>query len=1225
MAMFGTVGEFVEDSGDWLEYTERLEHFFAANEITDEDKKRSILLSVCGAKTYKLMRNLATPRKPGDLPYKDLIDLIQNHHSPKPSVIVQRFKFHSHFRKSGDSIAKFVAELRQLSEHCEFGAVLEDMLRDRLVCGINDDVIQRRLLGEATLSFTKAMEIAQGMESAALHAKDIQKANSSAQSDVFQVTKAAKGKAVECYRCGGAHFATSCKFKEAVCHNCGKKGHLAKKCRSNKWKVKNSKDGGKPHSKTHHIGEAEQEETCSYSMFNLSESRSDPLYATIQVNGASLKMEIDTGASASIISEETYGKLWINDQTPALCESSIKLRTYTGEIIPVMGAVKVNIAYGSQTAEARLLVVKGTGPSLLGRDWLSKIQLNWGDIRLIKGLGAKDVIARYQDVFKDELGTLRGTTVKLCVEPNAVPRFCKPRSVPYAMKHKVEQELERLQQLGIIEPIQFSNWAAPIVPVLKEDGTVRICGDYKLTINQAAKLETYPIPRVEDLFSRLVGGKTFTKLDMSHAYQQLLLDEESKKYVTVNTHKGLFKYNRLVFGVASSPAIFQRTMESLLQGIPQVAVYLDDILVTGKTEEEHLSNLDQVLQRMSEAGLRLKQAKCTFQAESVTYLGHQISAQGLLPVPEKVRAIKEAPKPGSVSELKSFLGMVTYYGKFLPDLSTVLAPLYQLLHHGCQWKWGAAQAGAFTKVKNLLQSASVLVHFDPEKELTVSCDASPYGIGAVLSHRMGDGSEKPIAFASRTLTKAERGYAQLDKEGLAIVFAVKRFHQYLYGRPFTVFTDHKPLMSLFSEHKGIPSMASARIQRWALTLSAYQYRIVYRAGKENANADALSRLPLPDIPASTPLPPETVFLLEKLSDSPVSAKQIKTWTERDKVLSKVKRFILQGWPGRLVDIEMKPFEKRKNELSVQDGCILWGSRVVVPPPGRARVLQEVHIAHPGVSRMKSLARAYVWWPNMDRDIEDKVQHCKECQENQKMPPPVPLQPWEWPSRPWSRLHVDFAGPFMGRMFLVMVDACTKWLEAHILKNITAPVTIDTLRQVFSIHGLPDVVVSDNGPTFTGEFFQEFLKKNGIRHIRTAPFHPASNGLAERAVQTLKEGLKKMSGANIETNLSRFLFQYRITPQTTTGLAPAEMLLGRKPKSHLDLLHPDVGEKVRVQQEKQKAWHDRHARERSFREGEAVFVRNFARGQRWLPGSIVKESGPRSCVVRLSDGREVRRH
>ncbi len=379
----------------------------------------------------------------------------------------------------------------------------------------------------------------------------------------------------------------------------------------------------------------------------------------------------------------------------------------------------------------------------------------------------------------------------------------------------------------------------------------------------------------------------------------------------------------------------------------------------------------------------------------------------------------------------------------------------------------------------------MLVHFDPEKELTVSCDASPYSIGGVLSHVIEKDSEKVIAFASMTLAKAEEGYSHLDKEGLAIVFAVKRFHQFLYGRPFTVFTDHKPLMSLFSEHKSIPSMASARIQRWALTKSTYQYHRVYRAGKENTNADALSQLPLPDTPASTPLPPETVFQLERLGDSPVSAKQIKIYRS------------VKG------------------------------------------VLQEVHIAHPRVSHMKSLARAYVWWPKMDLDLEHKVQHCKQCQGNQKMPPPVPLQPWEWPNRPCSRLHLDFAGPFMGRMFLVMVDAHTKWLEAHILKNITASVTVDTLGQVFSVHGLPDVVVTNNGSTFTGELFLEFVKQNGLRHICTVPFHPALNGLAERAVQVLKEGLKNMSGASVETKLSRFLFQYRITPQTTTGLVPAE--------------------------------------------------------------------------------------
>lgn len=391
----------------------------------------------------------------------------------------------------------------------------------------------------------------------------------------------------------------------------------------------------------------------------------------------------------------------------------------------------MDIEYHGQKAPATLLVVEGEGPSLLGRDLLQKIHLNWekiwGEIKNITVV--KYILAQYADVFKDELGTLHGTYVKLCVNPKAQPRFFKPRTVPYAMRAKVEAELERLQQAGVIQPVEFSDWAAPIVPVVKEDGGVRICGDYKLTINQASQLNTYPLPRVEDLFTMLAGGKTFTKLDMSHAYQQLLLEEESKQYVTVNTHKGLFKYNRLVFGVASSPAIFQRTMDNLLQNIPYVAVYLDDILVTGRTEEEHLQNLDQVLKRMSDAGLRLKRSKCVFQVPIVTYLGHRILAQGLSPLEEKVRAIKEAPNPKNVAELRSFLGLVNYYGKFLPDLSTVLAPLYQLLHKDSSWKWQQVQEEAFQHVKRLLHSERLLVHFDPNKEVILSGDASPYGVG----------------------------------------------------------------------------------------------------------------------------------------------------------------------------------------------------------------------------------------------------------------------------------------------------------------------------------------------------------------------------------------------------------------------------------------------------------------------------------------------------------------
>lgn len=1230
-ATVGSLSEFSEKDGDWVEYVERLEHFFLANDIVDEEKQRSILLSVCGAKTYRLIRNLATPQKPGEIGFKEIVEMVQNHLNPKPSVIVQRFKFHTHSRKSGVTVAEFVAELRQLSEHCEFRAVLEDMLRDRLVCGINDDVIQRRLLGEATLTFKKALDIALAMETAANNTMDIKNAGGGTLSDtahfVAKESKSSSGRPTECYRCGGPHFANDCGFKDAVCHNCQKRGHIAKKCRG--AKNKQTKGWGKaPKPNTHHLQSEDFEEQCSFNMFNIrGQPRAQPIYATVKVNGKELNMEVDTGASASVISQTTFNRLWSSGGAPAMEETSIRLRTYTGECIPLAGAIKVDIVYQEQRAAVTLLVVEGEGPSLLGRDLLQKIHLNWGQIwgEIKHTTVVQDIIGKYADVFKEELGTLRGTTVKLCVDPKAQPRFFKPRTVPYAMKAKVEAELERLQRAGVIEPVEFSDWAAPIVPVVKEDGEVRICGDYKMTINQASQLDTYPLPRVEDLFATLAGGKTFTKLDMSHAYQQLLLDEDSKQYVTINTHKGLFKYNRLVFGVASSPAIFQRTMDNLFQNIPQVAVYLDDILVTGKTEEEHLQNLDLVLKRMSEAGLRLKCSKCVFQAPSVTYLGHRISAQGLSPVEDKVRAIKEAPTPKDIAELRSFLGLVNYYGKFLPDLSTVLAPLYQLLHKGCVWRWQQDQDNAFQHVKGLLHSTRLLVHFDPDKEVILSCDASPYGLGAVLSHRMEDGSEKPISYVSRTLTAAEKGYSQLEKEGLAVVFAVKRFHHYLFGRPFTIFTDHKPLMGLFSETKGIPPMASARIQRWALTLSAYQYSIEYKAGSDNANADAFSRLPLPDTPHHTGFPPETVFLMDRLSQAPVTAKQIKLWTERDPVLSQVKRWVMQGWPDTVEQEGFKPYVKRKLELSVLDGCLLWGSRVIVPPPGRAQVMDELHEAHPGVSRMKSLARSFVWWPGMDCALEEKVKVCSQCQSNLKMPAAAPLHPWQWPSCPWSRLHLDFAGPFMGRMFLVLVDAHSKWLEAHIMSNITAPTTTDTLRSIFATHGLPDTIVTDNGPTFTSEVFKEFMDRNGIRHVCTAPYHPASNGLAERAVETFKEGLRKMSGQSLETKLARFLFQYRITPHTTTGVSPAEMLLGRRPKSHLDLLQPDIRARVARYQEEQKARRDQHAKERHFHPGDRVYVKNFAIGSPWLPGVIHRQTGPVSFVVELCDGRQVRRH
>ena len=1061
MAMnHGVIGSFDSSQEDWLSYIARVQNYFVANDIAEDKaaKRRAILLSVCGVSTYRLIKSLAAPAKPEEVSFENLVKLVEGHHNPEPSATVQRFKFHSRCRQPAETVSTYIAELRRIAEHCKFDN-LNSMLCDRLVCGIQDPRIQRRLLAESKLEFKQAFELAQAMESADRDAKTLVNNPSTPVHAIpgqtprhtprqqQQSRSQLKGDQT-CYRCKGKHSAKSCRFKDAECRNCKKKGHIARACMSMPHPP-NRAQGNRQ--QTHLLTEVENslsDTDPAYPLFNVTNTSTKPLLVTVELNQAPVEMEVDTGASVSLISKDTYDKLWPNLTTaPAIQKSDILLRTYTGEHLDVVGSISVDVHYKEQIAHLPLTVVAGRGPSLLGRDWLQHIRLDWKALHQVgTPLTLADLLDRHKALFRNELGTVKGTSAKLHVDPQTKPRFYKPRPVPYAMRERVGQEIDRLKHEGILQPVEFSDWAAPIVPVLKNDGSVRICGDYKLTANQAAKVDTYPLPRIEDLLASLAGGKSFSKLDLAHAYQQIELEEESRKYVTINTHKGLFQYTRLPFGVASAPAMFQRTMENLLQGLNNVCIYLDDILVTGSSERDHLDNLAAVLEKLEAAGVRLKRSKCHFMLPSVEYLGHKISDKGIQPTEAKIRAIVKAPAPNNVSQLKAFLGMLNYYAKFLPNISSRLAPLYKLLQKRIPWSWRDEQQQAFQKAKEALTSADVLVHYDPNKKLILSCDASPYSVGAVLSHKMDDGTEHPVACASRTLSPAEKKYAQLDKEGLAIVFGVRHFHHYLLGRRFTIYSDHKPLQYLFSENKAIPTMASARIQRWALTLSAYDYDIVFKPGSEHANADVLSRLPLPDHPTSVPQPQETVLLMETLQMSPVTSKQIKSWTSRDPILAKVRDKVLEGWVDTS-DPNLLPYQRRKQELSIEDACVLWGNRVVVPPPGRAKVLDMLHEGHPGMARMKSLARCYVWWPSMEQELEKKVKECALCQVMQNSPPRVPTHPWEWPQRPWARLHIDYAGPFLGKMFLITVDAHSKWLEAHVVDNPTSTGTIRKLRHM----------------------------------------------------------------------------------------------------------------------------------------------------------------------------------
>ena len=358
-------------------------------------------------------------------------------------------------------------------------------------------------------------------------------------------------------------------------------------------------------------------------------------------------------------------------------------------------------------------------------------------------------------------------------------------------------------------------------------------------------------------------------------------------------------------------------------------------------------------------------------------------------------------------------------------------------------------------------------------------------------------------------------------------------------------TDHKPLTTILGRKRGIPSLAAARLQRWALILSAYSYVIEFRPTKQHANADGHSRLPLGNR--------HEAFTIGQIQALPVTTDQVQTATRQDKILSQVYCYVQHGWLQRIAE-DLKPFGQRKQELSIQGNCVLWGNRVVIPTKLRPTLLGELHKDHPGASRMKAVARSYFWYLGLDREIEDKARSCTSCQAVKNAPPAAPLHPWLWPSKPWQRIHVDFAGPINGKSYLLVVDAHSKWPEIVELSSTTAQRTIAELHKIFAAHGLPQQLVSDNGPQFISDEFATFMKSNGVKHIRCAPYHPASNGAVERLVQTFKKAVKTASDTNF--TLASFLLSYCTTPHSTTNETPCKLFLGRNFRIRFDLLLQD---------------------------------------------------------------------
>lgn len=728
MAKVGRIEQYEEGKEEISNYLERLEQYFAANDVAN-DKKVPVLLSVIGPITYAVLKNIVSPDPPSGKTFAQLKDALKGHYNPKPLVISERYKFHCRAQKENESVADYVVELKRLAMTCDFGAFLAEALRDRFVCGLHADSIRKKLLAEVDLTFQRASEIALAEESASAGSETVHGKTTSVykvslskpqhRHQGFDSKSKSSGAANRtwgpCYRCGERHNAQTCKFKDTKCHSCEKMGHIAKTCRS---KPKDKKQANRTLSTKSTSYVAEDDSLGMYTVYSSSAASGtmDSYKVTVDIDKCPLEMEVDTGAAASIIPERIYK----NHFSHIPLVSTIPLKTYAGGTIPLKGEIRVPVTYGDQNVTLPLVVAQVTGPPLFGRNWLKRIKLNWRTIFAVtKGPseGVDELLHKYRSLFQPGMSTIKGHKAHIRVKEDTQPIFCRARPVPYALKDKVGAELGRLEREGVITKVESSDWAAPIVIVPKSNGSLRICGDYKVTINRAVEIPPYPLPNTEDLFATLAGGTKFSKLDLAHAFQQVELDETSKEYLTINTHLGLFRYNKLPFGVSSAPAIFQSIMDQILQGLEGVVCRGDDILIKAGSDKEHLGVLHKTCQRLEDHAVHLGKEKCHFLEDSVEFMGHIIDRDGLHQMPSKVEAVMNTPRPTSVTELKAYLGLLNYYGRFLPDMATTLHPLHFLLRKGVDWKWTEDCTQAFQCSKDTLMNSKLVVHYDPKRPL----------------------------------------------------------------------------------------------------------------------------------------------------------------------------------------------------------------------------------------------------------------------------------------------------------------------------------------------------------------------------------------------------------------------------------------------------------------------------------------------------------------------------
>ena len=774
-----------------------------------------------------------------------------------------------------------------------------------------------------------------------------------------------------------------------------------------------------------------------------------------------------------------------------------------------------------------------------------------------------ELLTRYQDLFFK-----KGDKLKPCrLSPLVIdtgdtpPIFQRPYRTPLSKRKIVEQEITNMLETGLIRP-SSSPYAAPLLLVPKKDETWRTVLDYR-ALNLVTKMDRHPLPLIQDIFDQLGGAKIFTTLDLKQGYHQLEVHPESIEKTAFVCHYGQFEWLRMPMGVACGPPVFQREIQKAMSGLIGVCVlaYLDDLVVYSDTMDHHLRDLELVFKRLRAAGLTLKREKCSFAATEVELLGYMISQRGIKPNPQKVHAIASLPPPSNVHEVRSFLGMTGYYRQTVPDYAQKAAPLVALTHKKAVFEWGETQNDSFELLKQNLMSGRVMAYPQTNKPYKLFTDACDYACGAILVQEDEEGIERVIQYVSHQLSGAQLRWATIEKEAYAVVYALKKLRPYLYGSSFCIYTDHKPLMSLFTA-----PMKNTKIQRWAIMLSEYGAEIKYRAGADNVRADMLSRIRTTGGQQIATI--DTQDWVD--ADFPEGLESHRIPLEADQLtIEQIKAQQLISFP--------ELFAKADGEDSYYEICdgLLYSTkqptqyaaiypRLILPPCFRNQIINRAHqeLGHLGALKTQHrVADAYVW-EGMKTEIKKEVRKCPLCAVHTRRRERVPMGEMPYANYPGQLISADLTGPLVtstrdNKYILTILDHFTGWVECYPIpdkRSIT--VASKFADDYFPRAGFPEILITDNGLEFQEREFKNYLQTVGVEHRSTTPARPQCNGKIERFHRTIKEMLRKLVNGDRpqwENKLPHALMAYRNAVSTVTGFTPFFLYFARRSRIPLSTM------------------------------------------------------------------------